>query len=151
MRKTIHILTILILAASVPLMAVAGRPLHLQPKSPDDSLVAKAKSDSTLPQKVCSCRLMEVRRGKYDSQLVGIFAEKTFEGKASGNYKILNEYIRREKIYFRIVFLESLELKQSFKTKKDCYSLYKELKSKIARLQMYNIIDVDALTIVAKR
>jgi hypothetical protein len=149
MRKTIHILTLLILVASVPLMAEAKGPLHRRPASPDDSL--KAKSDSVLPQKICSCRLMEVSTGKYNSQLVGIFAEKTLEGKASGNYKILNEYIRREKIYFRIVFLESLELKQSFKTKKDCYSLYKELKAKIARLEMYNIIDVDALTIVAKR
>lgn len=150
MRKTIHILTFLILAASVPLTAVARDPLHLQSKSPDDSLAVK-KPDSASVQKVCSCRLMEVSTGKFDSQLVGIFAEKTLEGKKSGNYKILNEYIRREKIYFRIVFLKSLELKQSFKTKKDCYSLYKELKTKISRLQMYNIIDVDALTILAKK
>lgn len=147
----IHILTNLILAASLPLMAVATGSLHPRPLVTDDSLAVKAKADSTGPQKICSCRLMQVSTGKYDSQLVGIFAEKTLEGKASGNYKILNEYIRREKIYFRIVFLESLELKESFKTRKDCVSLYKELKAKIARLQMYNIIDVDALTILAKR
>ena len=47
-----------------------------------------AREDSSLvPKKICSCQLMNVKTNKFETQLVGIFAEKTLEGKKSSNYK----------------------------------------------------------------
>jgi hypothetical protein len=152
MGKIIHILLIILLIALLSLPAVAAANHFIFQNVPGDSI--PVRNDSVYsPKKICSCLLMQVKTGAFDSEqeLVGIFAEKTLEGKLRTNYKILNEYIRREKIYFRIAFLESLVLRESFKTAKDCSTLYKELKGKISNLRMYNIIDVDALTMVARR
>lgn len=153
MRPILHIL-ITIAFAVLSTSAIYANANEILPQNlPGDSLLRSKPEDSLsiAPKKVCSCRLMEVKSGKYDSQLVGFFAEKTLQGKKSVNYKILNEYIRREKEYFKFVFLESLKPKESFKTTNDCYSLYRELKAKHKNLKFYNIIDVDQLTTVAKK
>jgi len=154
MTKIIHILIhpLLLFVMFLSLPAAASPLYYSSPTVPGDSIPVKIDSVSNI-KKVCSCRLMRVKTGTFDteSELVGIFAEKTMEGKLRTNYKILNEYIRREKVYFRIAFLESLVLRESFKKAGDCSSLYKELKKKNKTLRLYNIIDVDALTIVALR
>jgi len=140
MRKIIHILLLLFTALTSP-EVFAG-----------DTIFTDIKTDSLfVPKKVCSCQMVTVKNGPYDFELVGIFAEKTLEGKAFKNYRILDEYIRRERIYFRIAFLESMAREQTFKSANSCASLYKELKVKHRNLQMYNIIDVDALTSLARR
>jgi hypothetical protein len=120
--------------------------------NPGDTVLTKVDSVFS-PKKVCSCKVLQVKTGAFEteSETVAIFAEKTMEGKLRTNYKILNEYIRRDKIYFRIAYLESMVMRESFKTTGDCNTLYRELKKKINNLRMYSIIDVDLLTLVARR
>ena len=112
-----------------------------------------AREDSSLvPKKICSCQLMNVKTNKFETQLVGIFAEKTPEGKTSSNYKLMNEYIYRESVYFRIAFTRSAEAKEEvIKSTTDCLTLYNKLKAQNSRLKMYNILDVDILSALAKR
>lgn len=152
MRKVIHIVILLSMTGLTSFIASAGDLDTFQTNTRKDTLLEKNVTDSiSLSKKVCSCQLVNVKTEKYGSELVAIFAEKTLEGKAIKNYRILDEYIRREAIYFRIAFLESLNHERSFRVANDCSSLYKELKLKHAGLRMYNIIDVDALTALAKR
>lgn len=152
MGKLVHNLTACVFAILSSLTALANHDEILLQNLPGDSLPGRKQADSaSTAKKICSCRLMEVRSDTYDLQLVGIFAEKTLVGKKSGNYKILNQYLQREKSYFRFIFLESLKQKQTYRTSSNCKELYKELKLKHTNLVMYNIIDVDALRIMARR
>lgn len=111
----------------------------------------RTDSSSASSKKICTCQLMSVKTEKFDSHLVGIFAEKTLEGKKKLNYRVMNEFIRREKIYFRVVFLRALEVQEKFKSATDCQSLYNKLKSENYQLVMYNILNVDALTSLVKK
>ena len=63
----------------------------------------------------------------------------------------MDEFIRKEKIYFEIVFVKSVEVKERIRSRSDCITLYTALKTENADMQMYNIIDVDILLSVAKR
>jgi hypothetical protein len=85
------------------------------------------------------------------AHLVAIFAEKTPKGKDIIGYKLMDEFIRKEKIYFEIVFVRSVEVKERIKSRSDCLTLYSTMKAENADMQMYNIIDVDVLLSVAKR
>jgi hypothetical protein len=120
--------------------------------NPGDTVQNSIDSVSS-PKKMCSCKVLQIKTGAFETEreTVALFAEKTIDGKLRNEYKILNSYLRREKIYFRIAYLESMVMRESFKSTKDCSSLYKELKGKNRNLRMYNIIDVDALTLVASR
>lgn len=147
MRKKIHILTACVFAILSSLTTKANRSEILFQNLPGDTLSQrKQQPDSiSLPNKICSCKLVEVKSDAEDRQLVGIFAEKTIKGKKAGNLRELNYYIERERIYFRFAFLESARKKKSYKSSGNCRKLYKELKKKHANLIIYNIIDVDAL------
>jgi hypothetical protein len=94
---------------------------------------------------------MNVQTNTFDSRLVGIFAEKTLEGKQGNNYRLMNEYIRREKIYFSTVFARSVERKELIQSGTDCLHLFNKLKKENPELEMYNILDVDILSLVAKK
>jgi hypothetical protein len=114
--------------------------------------VSAAPADSVrVSPKICSCRLMNVQTNTFDSRLVGIFAEKTLEGKQGNNYRLMNEYIRREKIYFSTVFARSVERKELIQSGTDCLHLFNKLKKENPELEMYNILDVDILSLVAKK
>jgi hypothetical protein len=111
-------------------------------------------SSSYTDNKICVCQLFNVKEDKTDklaNQLVGFFAEKNLDGKAKYAYRLLDEYIRREKIYYEIVFVKSAAFKERIFAPMDCISLYKKLKLQNDRLRLYNIIEVDALKELAKR
>ena len=146
MGTKVHILTACVFAILSSLTANANHSEILLQNLPGDTLSQTQKPDSlTAINKMCSCKLVEVRSDSEDWQLVGIFAEKTIKGKRAGNLRELNYYIERERIYFRYVFLESTKKKKSYKSSGNCRKLYRELKKKHANLVIYNIIDVDVL------
>jgi len=152
MTKVPHILTAFAWASLSTSIVHANNQEIFTQNLPGDSLTVPESADSLLSmKKICVCRLVEVRSDSYETHLAGFFAEKTSQGKPARDYKILNEYIRREKEYFRFAFLQSLKQKTYVKTKRDCRSLYQELKKKNRKLNLYNIIDVDALMALAKR
>ena len=117
-----------------------------------DTTTVNAPANKPADDKICSCQLMNVQATK-DSRdhLVAIFAEKTRKGKDIIGYKLMDEYIRKEKIYFKIVFVRSLEVQKRIKSKSDCLTLYTTLKAANEEVKMYNIINVDVLSSIAKR
>ena len=150
MKKLIHTLAILFPLQVFFFTAWGGSSDSTGKQIPAASV--KVLNDSSfVSKKICSCQLLNVQTNKFETQLVGIFAEKTPEGKTVNNYKLMNEFIRREAIYFRIVFTRSAEVKEQVKSKTDCLSLYNKLKAENSQLKMYNILDVDILSALAKR
>ena len=118
----------------------------------EDTSRVKSTENKDGNGKMCSCQLMQVQTTKESQdQLVAIFAEKTLKGKDLIGYKLMDEFIRREKIYFEIVFVRSVEVKERIRSRSDCLSLYNALKAAHADVQMYNIIDVDVLMTLARR
>jgi hypothetical protein len=150
MKKVIRIPAAFVLFASSFLTVQAGS-LDTTSKEIQTAATAGRADSSFSPKKICSCQLMNTDAGKVESQLIGIFAEKTLDGKPLNNYRIMNEFIRREKIYFKIVFVRSMELKEEIKAETDCMSLYNKLKKENSGLRMYNIIDVDILSSLVKQ
>jgi hypothetical protein len=121
---------------------------------PGDTVFRKTNryTDSVLAAlKICSCQLMNVQTGPFETQLVGIFAEKTLEGKPAVNYRLMNGYLRREVFYFRYVFLQSAAVNREIESPMDCTALIKQLRRDIKNLQVYNVMDIDVLSGIAKR
>lgn len=112
---------------------------------------AAGNDSSAVSNKICSCRLMDVQTSRYEKELVGIFAEMMPEGKMTSNYRLMDELIRRETVYFRIVFAKSAEVRETFRSATDCRSLYFRLKATNSRLRLYNILDADILAGLVKR
>jgi hypothetical protein len=117
-----------------------------------DTTSVKKPDTNSAASKICSCQLLNVQATRNsEEQIVAIFAEKTPEGKAVNNYRLMDEYIRREKIYFEIVFVKSVEIRERIKSQTDCMTLYNKLRTEIGQLQIYNILNVDILSLIAKR
>jgi hypothetical protein len=117
-----------------------------------DTTAVNAPVNKPADDKICSCQLMNVQATKNSrDHLVAIFAEKTRKGKDIINYKLMDEYIRKEKIYFKIVFIRSLEVQKRIKSKSDCLTLYTKVKAANEDVKLYNIINVDVLSSVVKR
>jgi hypothetical protein len=117
-----------------------------------DTASVKKTDTISAASKICSCQLLNVQATRNsEEQIVAIFAEKTPEGKSVNDYRLMDEYIRREKIYFEIVFVKSVEIKERIKSQTDCMSLYIKLRAEISQLQIYNILNVDILSTIAKR
>lgn len=150
MKKMIRIPAAIVLFASSFLTVQAGS-LDTTAKEIQTAATAGRADSSSSPKKICSCQLMNTDAGKVESQLIGIFAEKTLDGKVPNNYRLMNEFIRREKIYFKIVFVRSIELREEIKAETDCMSLFNKLKKENSGLRMYNIIDVDILAALVKK
>jgi hypothetical protein len=149
MKKMIRIPAVIVLLMSF-LTSKGGSSDTTAKEIPAASVAARVDS-SSLNKKICSCQLMNVKTNQFETQLVGIFAEKTLEGKTNSNYKLMNSFIQRESIYFRIAFTRSAEVKEEVRSATDCLSLYNKLKAGNSRLKMYNILDVDILSALAKR
>jgi hypothetical protein len=114
-----------------------------EPSSEKDSLQS--------PQKICSCKLLKVPVNNYESQTVGIFAEKTPEAKPAADYKLMNDLLVREAVYFSVAFTKSDIIKKPVTSATDCITLYKKLKAENGNFKMYSILDVDALKVLVKK
>jgi hypothetical protein len=148
MNKMIRIPAAIVLLASSFLTVQAGSIDTSAEKMNAATVADRTDSSSSNTKKICTCQLMNVvtiKAGKYSTELVGIFAEKTLEGRKRPNYRLIDEYIRREKLYFRIVFVKAVELEEKIKATTNCWKLYYKLKSEHSSLLMYNILDVDLL------
>ena len=118
---------------------------------PQPAPVVSRGDSSSRDLKICSCQLLKVYTDKYDPQLTALFAEKTPDSKRKNEYRLLGEYINREKIYLKIVFARTVEMLDNIERNTSCLSLYDELKKQYGQLKLYNIIDVDILLALASR
>jgi hypothetical protein len=121
---------------------------------PGDTLLRKNSVDndsSAAKTRICSCQLLSVQRSPFENQLVGIFAEKTLEGKPSLNYRLMSGYLRREVYYFKYVFLQSVIYERGIESSLTCAALIEELKRANRELQVYNVMDIDVLAGIARR
>lgn len=95
------------------------------------------------PTKLCSCELVKL---KHDSknQALGIFAEKDLKGNMEKNYKLMDEYIRKEKYHLQKGFVDDISVMGTYKSRTDCMTLYRHLRLQ-NNFRMYHILNVDVL------
>ncbi len=93
--------------------------------------------------KLCSCEIVKMNHDN-KNQALGIFAEKILKGKAEKNYKLMDDYIRREKYHLNKGFVDKIKVVGSFKSRTDCMTLYRHLRLQ-NNFKMYQILNVDVL------
>jgi hypothetical protein len=102
-------------------------------------------------EKLCSCQLVELQSQGYTKQRVGIFAERNqTNGKVKG-YRLMDEMIRKEKVYLQKGFVDDVKVLNKYKSPTDCMTLYHQLRQQNSNFRMYDILHVDVLLSIAGR
>lgn len=109
-----------------------------------DSLSHKVGGKVPKKDKVCSCEILLLDLGNEQTQIIGVFAEKT-AGDAGYDARVLSYYLQREKR--QINHYLSFKVLQSNKSLQpgDCRTTYRSLKISQKRLHLYSILDLDVL------
>jgi hypothetical protein len=92
--------------------------------------------------RICSCQILNLESANYNHRHIALFAEKTKHG-TSADFHAAKSRINREKKHLKQMFYDKVEVVKEVESEGSCHSLYVRMKSKDARLQIYEILNAD--------
>jgi len=116
----------------------AGPVQDASPASPDKETAA----GNSTRGRICSCQILNLESANYNHQHIALFAEKTKRG-SSADFHAAKNRINREKKHLKQMFYDKVEVVGEVEAEGSCHSLYVRMRSKDARLQIYEILNAD--------
>ena len=92
--------------------------------------------------RICSCQILNLESSNYNHQHIAVFAEKTNHG-SSADFRAAKNRINKEKKHLKNMFYDKVEVVAEVEAEGSCHSMYVKLKSRDARLQIYEILNAD--------
>lgn len=108
------------------------------PASPDKENIAENANRG----RICSCQILNLESSNYSHRHIAVFAEKTNHG-SSADFNTVKSRINKEKKHLKQMFYDKVEVVAEVEAEGSCHSMYVRLKSKDARLQIYEILNAD--------
>jgi len=92
--------------------------------------------------RICSCQILNLESSNYSHRHIALFAEKTNHG-SSADFNVAKSRINREKKHLKQMFYDKVEVVSEAEAEGSCHSLYLRMKTRDARLQIYEILNAD--------
>ncbi|MBS1947802.1 MAG: hypothetical protein JST47_08545 [Bacteroidetes bacterium] len=117
-------------------------------KTHNDSLTNSV--DGKAPQKssakICACQVLGVTSNNSRSeQLIAVFAEGSNTGNLSFNFATASSVLQKEKKHLQYFFFNKIKVYEKVTSAFSCRSLYNSLRSKYDNLELYDVLNADAL------
>jgi hypothetical protein len=111
------------------------------------SLVSYDKQfNKELVTKVCACQLLTIKTKNQQTDNVAVFSEKINNGDLRADFAVAVEVLEKEKKHMKAFFYDKVTVIGKQVVATDCKTFYKQLKVQFADLQMYELLDADAIS-----
>ena len=124
--------------SSAVAVSVTGPVTEVSQASPDK----ETATENSTRGRICSCQILNLESSNYNHQHIAVFAEKTNHG-SSADFNAAKSRINKEKKHLKNMFYDKVEVVAEVEAVGSCHSMYVKLKSRDARLQIYEILNAD--------
>ena len=114
------------------------------------SVVNYARNFVPAAPKVCACQILEVNSNNEKVENLALFAEASSYGDLTREQKIATSVLEKERKNMKYFFYSRIKLRQTIVAAMDCKKLFQQLQTGDSPVKMYDIIDADIRTAVAK-
>ena len=108
---------------------------------------AVATIDTTLAtkQKMIQCQVLKITNQSKQSRVILVLVETSLLENEGRTKMRLNYMLKRERVYLKNIFVADIVVLETYRTIVDINSLLKNLQSKYEGLQLWTLVDADAL------
>ncbi len=108
---------------------------------------AVATIDTTLAAKIktIQCQVVRITNQSNQSRIMLVMVETLSSKNESRTKMRINYVLKRERLYLKNIFVADIAVLETYRTIVDIHSLLQNLQSKYEGLQLWTVVDADAL------